>query len=79
VKTEFEKLEKRSPEQHKEIDAVHKKELKITMSKEGELLVKLRLLFVLRGFDLDYIQKEILPKAELDKIRNAIKKSKSKD
>jgi hypothetical protein len=54
------KLKRRNEERYEEIMDVHEKELSITMSKEGELLVKLRLLLVLRGFNLQWIKEHLI-------------------
>ena len=72
LKTELEDLKERSPLQHKEIEEVHNKELSITMSAEGELLVKLRLLFVLVGFKIGWIlEKDFLSDDLLEDIRKS--------
>jgi hypothetical protein len=54
------KLKSRNKERYDEIMDVHEKELSLTMSKEGELLVKLRLLMVLRGFNLNWIKEYLI-------------------
>lgn len=57
---ELKSLKERNKESYEEIMAVHQKELSITMSKEGELLVKIRLLMVLRGFNIDWLEQNLL-------------------
>lgn len=49
-------LKKRNLERYEEIKSFHEKELSIVMSNEGELLAKLRLLMVLRGFNLEWLK-----------------------
>jgi len=83
LKDELDQLEKRNPERFAEVDSFHKKELSIVMSNEGELLAKLRLLMVLRGFNVDWlldkgiITKRLLSNSKksqsnpiVDKLRN---------
>jgi len=80
LNTEIDLLEERNKERHEEIMDIHRKELGITMSKEGELLVKLRLLMVLRGFKQEWlVEKDILSRKDVDElISNLKKKSKKK-
>ncbi len=49
------------------------------MSKEGDLLVKLRLLMVLRGFNLEWlISHDIITDDRLEKIREMSERKKRK-
>jgi hypothetical protein len=79
LKADKEDLKESKPEKYKEMIDVHKKELMITMSHEGELLVKLRFLMVLRNFNLNwFIEQDLLTKEKLDEIRKLSKPVKRK-
>ena len=72
-------LKERNPDRYKEIISFHTKELSIIMSKEGDLLVKLRLLMVLRGFNLEWlISHDIITDDRLEKIREMSERKKRK-
>ncbi len=51
-------LKKRNKERHEEVRRVYEAELEHSVAIEGDLSVKIRFLFLLKGFDLDAFQKE---------------------
>jgi hypothetical protein len=73
-KAELDSLKKRNPERYKELIENHKKELSKVMTKEGILLVKIRMLIVLRGFDVKWLEeKELLDLKKLARLREVKK------
>lgn len=69
--SELVKLRVRNRRKHREIKSVYKKEKSIVMSNEGDLIVKLRLILVLKNFNLQWLVEEnIMSQEKLNELKS---------
>ena len=80
VNKELKFLKARNPERYEEVMSFHEKELSLIMSKEADLLAKLRLLMVLRGFNLTWLKdNDIITEKRIIMSKKIDKKKKEKE
>lgn len=79
-KSELENLKLRNEARYNEIMDFHEKEMNLTMTNEGTLLVKLRLLIVLRGFDRQWmVDNHLIDQKDIDNLRADKRRTKNND